>query len=238
MEQESQRKNQSRTRKNAEFWRYGEVSDKLMDKQNEIQQEKNSQVFETDVENSVEILHKLPETNPQQRLKRYCQTLSETNVSHRPIANTAKLKRVSSATDLRTRLAGCPKGLLITTEPPKSGESYRQRSITEVKTVLKKVDHHHLKQEVGNIVYHENKNLEEEDETLLLELEAVKREREKLQQENERLQDELENRNKVIDHLIDFMKSNLPGEGSQIEKDFDESSTNKNTNRTASSEKV
>lgn len=41
-----------------------------------------------------------------------------------------------------------------------------------------------------------------------MELKAVKREREKLQQENERLQDELENRNKVIDHLIDFMVSN------------------------------
>lgn len=42
---------------------------------------------------------------------------------------------------------------------------------------------------------------------MLLELETAKREREKLQKENERLQEELENRNKVIDHLIDFMVS-------------------------------
>ena len=33
----------------------------------------------------------------------------------------------------------------------------------------------------------------------------MKREREQLQKENEKLQEELENRNKVIDHLIDFM---------------------------------
>ena len=40
---------------------------------------------------------------------------------------------------------------------------------------------------------------------LLVELENMKREREELLEENERPLEELENRNKVIDHLVDFM---------------------------------
>ena len=151
----------SRSRKKGGFWKCGVVSDKLMDKQSEIQQKGSSDVFETDVHNSNEILHKLPQDNSKQRIKKYCRAFSETNVSRRPIANTAKLKRVLSASELRTSLAGCPKGLLITTEPPKSGESYRQRSHTEAKTALRKADCHYLKQEVGDIVYRKGQNLEE-----------------------------------------------------------------------------
>ena len=43
----------------------------------------------------------------------------------------SRLKRAFSANEFKTRLT-CPKGLLISTEAPKSGEFYRRRSNTDV----------------------------------------------------------------------------------------------------------
>ena len=102
-----------------------------LDKQDEIRAEINT----TETTADSDIL--APESNTQHQLKRYSRTLSETNVGYRPVSNNAKLKRVLSATELKTRLAGCPKGLLITTEPPKSGETYRRRSNTDVKAIIR-----------------------------------------------------------------------------------------------------
>lgn len=64
--------------------------------------------------------------------RQYLRVLSEPSIGFRPIASSA-LKRVVSTTELRTRLV-CPKGLLIATEPPKSGGIYRRRSNTDVST--------------------------------------------------------------------------------------------------------
>ena len=104
-----------------------------LDKHDEIQPEKYSQIFHT----QMTVESNKSQTNSQHQPKKYFRTLSETNVGYRPVSNTAKLKRVLSATELRTRLAGCPKGLLIATEPPKSGETYRRRSNTDVAAILR-----------------------------------------------------------------------------------------------------
>ena len=109
------------------------------DKQDEIRPETSSQIFHSEIK--VRSTRQIPpETNTKHELKKYSRTLSETNVGYRPVSNTAKLKRVFSETEIRTRLAGCPKGLLITTEPPKSGETYRRRSNTDVKGILRMKD--------------------------------------------------------------------------------------------------
>jgi hypothetical protein len=102
-----------------------------LDKQDEIRAEINT----TETTADSDIL--APESNRQHQVKKYSRTLSETNVGYRPVSNNAKLKRVLSATELKTRLAGCPKGLLITTEPPKSGETYRRRSNTDVRAIIR-----------------------------------------------------------------------------------------------------
>ena len=132
-------------RKNADLWKCGPIFDKMMDgrnnndhingldKHDEIQPEKYSQIFHT----QMTVESNKSQTNSQHQPKKYFRTLSETNVGYRPVSNTAKLKRVLSATELRTRLVGCPKGLLIATEPPKSGETYRRRSNTDVAAILR-----------------------------------------------------------------------------------------------------
>ena len=130
-------------------------------KQDEIGPEKLSHIFQaaTTVDYSGRII---PQNNSQHQLKKYSRTQSESNVSLQERSGTAKLQRqrALSATELRTRLAGCPQGLLIATEPPTSGETYRRRSNTDVKTVLGKKNltasssAHHL----GDGLYHKNIN--------------------------------------------------------------------------------
>lgn len=129
-------------------------------KQDEIGPEKLSDIFQaaTTVDYSGRII---PQNNSQHQLKGYSRTQSESNVSLQARSNTAKLQRALSATELRTRLAGCPQGLLIATEPPTSGETYRRRSNTDVKTILGKKNltasssEHHL---VRDGLYHKNIN--------------------------------------------------------------------------------
>lgn len=133
-----------------------------INKHDEIRPENTSHIFhtETAVNNTSTII---PQSNSQRQLKRYYRTQSETNLSHQTRGNTGKLQRALSATELRTRLAGCPQGLLITTEPPKSGETYRRRSNTDVRTVLAKKNlrassNEHL---VQDELFHKNINLQQ-----------------------------------------------------------------------------
>ena len=133
-----------------------------MNKQDEIRPENTSHIFQTDTpeDKTSRILH---QSNSQRQLKRYYRTQSETNVSYQARGNTARLQRALSATELRTRLAGCPQGLLITTEPPKSGETYRRRSNTDVKAIPAKKNlppssNDHLVQEGS---YQKNNNLQQ-----------------------------------------------------------------------------
>lgn len=160
-------------RKTAGFFKRGPVFGKMMDdrnnnahyglgidKQEEIRPDTNSQIFhtETTVDNTNQ---NLPQSNSQHQKKKYSRTLSETNVGYRAVSSTAKLKRVLSATELRTRLAGCPKGLLIATEPPKSGESYRRRSNTDVKAVLGKKHRSKNDETLSDGLYQENTNFQQ-----------------------------------------------------------------------------
>ena len=136
----NERKNERGSRrKNAQFWTYGPVLDSMMineennnveyvserDKHDKIQ-DNNSHKFQTETP--------LDQSSNSRRPLKYFRTQSESNVSYQPTGNMAKLKRALSSTDLKTRLAGCPKGLLIATEPPKSGQTYRRRSNTDIKT--------------------------------------------------------------------------------------------------------
>lgn len=103
------------------------------DKQDEILSGKKTQIYHCALRpGDSAIGENPPQTSSQHQIKRYSRTLSETNV-HCITAGNAKLTRVMSTTELRTRLAGCPKGLLIATEPPKSGETYRRKSNADTK---------------------------------------------------------------------------------------------------------
>ena len=126
-------------------------------KQDEIGPGKLSDIFQTaaTVDYSGRII---PQNNSQRQLKRYSRTQSESNVSLQSRSDTAKLQRAFSATELRTRLAGCPQGLLIATEPPTSGEAYRRRSNTDVKTTPGKKNLTASSSEHRLGLYHKNIN--------------------------------------------------------------------------------
>lgn len=64
--------------------------------------------------------------------RKYHRVLSETCVGFKHLGGSSTgLKRTTSVTERSTRLL-CPKGLLIATEPPKSGDTYRRRSNTDI----------------------------------------------------------------------------------------------------------
>ena len=64
--------------------------------------------------------------------RKYHRVLLETSVGFKHSGGSSTgLKRATSVTERRTHLL-CPKGLLIATEPPKSGATYRRRSNTDV----------------------------------------------------------------------------------------------------------